>query len=246
MIPALRQQTILSLLQDADAMLYIDDFLDKLNVSSSTLRRDLRELETQGKVRLLHGGGITLIPAPELELSITSKLPLNKEAKHSIAKKASEMIQDGDVIFLDPSSTTLELIPFLVNRHVTVVTNGIYHINLLVTSHIPSIMIGGSIKLATNSCIGPMAENALKTFHFHKCFLGSNGFSIQTGITNHDINECLIKQLAMEHSMEPVFLLDSSKYGVTTMVKVVDLAVPTIITEREIPDLQTYKNIITA
>lgn len=243
MIPALRQQTILDMLKKSSTILYLEELQEHLKISASTLRRDLRELAGKGQVTLLHGGGVQLNTS-NTELNITTKLLLNIEAKQKIATAAAATVQDGDVIFLDPSSTTLEMIPHLVNRPITVITNGIYHINLLVTSHIPCIMVGGDIKQATNSCIGPMAESAMRNYHFNKCFLGSNGFSKNAGITNHDISECIIKQIAIENSAHSYFLLDSSKYNIITMVKVTDLSTPTIITDQSIPDLINYKNIM--
>ncbi len=244
MIPAIRQETILKELLEHREVVYIADLQNILKVSTSTLRRDLRELEMLGKVRLLHGGGIQLASNSTKELGITLKLSLNKQLKSKIAEKASEFVTDGDVIFLDPSSTTFEMIPFLANKKIKVITNGILHINALASNHIPCIMVGGDIKEATNSCLGPIAENILTTFNFSKCFLGSNGFSINAGITNHDTSECNIKQLAIKQSIDTFFLLDSSKFGITTMVKVADINSHTIITDKRIHELKTFKNIL--
>jgi len=244
MIPAIRQQTITNLLTEKD-VLYIDDLVKHLDVSFSTLRRDLRELEKSDKINLLHGGGVQL-NRKSTELSIATKLNLNKEAKNKIALKACSYIQDNDVIFLDPSSTTLQMIPYLVNRKITVVTNGLYHISQLAAHQIPCIMIGGSIKQSTNSCIGPLAEASLKGLNFNKCFLGSNGFSKISGITNHDINEYTVKRIAMDQSIDSYFLLDYSKYNVVTMIKVASLTDAFIITEKPIPELDEYTNVIIA
>ncbi|HBI72671.1 MAG TPA: DeoR/GlpR transcriptional regulator [Lachnospiraceae bacterium] len=244
MIPAIRQQTIVNLLSENEIM-YMDDLIKQLDVSSSTLRRDLRELEKSGKINILHGGGVQM-NRKNVELSIAAKLNLNKDAKNKIALKACSFIEDNDVIFIDPSSTTLQMIPYLVNRKITVVTNGFYHISQLASHQIPCIMIGGNIKQATNSCIGPLAESALRGLNFNKCFLGSNGFSINYGITNHDINEFTIKKIAMEQSVKPYFLLDSSKYNIVTMIKVASLTDADIITEKRIPELDEYENIIVA
>ncbi|MDF2542853.1 MAG: DeoR family transcriptional regulator [Herbinix sp.] len=244
MIPAIRQQTILDLLAEHDTI-YMEFLSDYLGISLSTLRRDLRELESFGKVSLLHGGGVQL-NRKSTELSITAKLTMNKEAKNKIALKASTYVQDNDVIFLDPSSTTLQMIPHLVNRNITVITNGIYHINQLAAHNISGIMIGGNIKQSTNSCIGPLAEASLTQLNFNKCFLGSNGFSKKSGITNHDINEYTIKKIAMDKSSVSYFLLDSAKYNVVTMIKVASLSDPNIIIEKEIPELSDLNNIIIA
>lgn len=243
MIPAIRQQTIIHMLKEANTILYLEDLQAALGISTSTLRRDLRELEAKGQVNQLHGGGVKLTQNTP-ELNITAKLLLNKAAKEKLAAAAASAIEDGDAVFLDPSSTTLEMIPHLVGRPITVITNGIFHINQLVSNHIPSIMVGGNIKIATNSCIGPVAESDMRNYHFNKCFLGANGFSRTSGITNHDINECLIKQLAIQNSSKSFFLLDSSKYNVVTMIKVVDLNVPTVFTDKAFPDLIDYNNIV--
>jgi DeoR family fructose operon transcriptional repressor len=244
MIPAIRQQAIVDLLTKND-IVYMDYLSDYLETSLSTLRRDLRELEQLGKVILLHGGGIQL-NRNNSELSIAAKLTLNKEAKINIAKKACSFIEENDVIFLDPSSTTLQMIPYLTNRKITVITNGIYHIKLLAAHNIPGIMIGGNIKQNTNSCIGPLAETTLNGLNFNKCFLGSNGFSRKSGITNYDIYEYTIKRIAMNKSIISYFLLDSSKYNIVTMIKVASLNEGYIITEQPIDELVELNNIIIA
>lgn len=244
MIPAMRQEKILNILSN-DEIVSVEDLMDVLNISISTIRRDLSKLEKESKIVLLHGGGVKLAQKPT-ELSITTKLDLNRDAKYLIAKKAVSLIQDGDVIFVDPSSTTYHMIPLLTDKNITVITNSISHINQLIHYGVPSIMVGGNIKSTTNSCIGPIAESTLKDLNFNKCFLGANGFTIQAGITNHDINEKVIKTLALQNSATPYFLIDSSKYGCITMVKIADLDTYPIITEAVSEELKDYKNIILA
>ncbi len=244
MIPALRQEKILDILS-FNEIVSADTLMSTLNISISTLRRDLSKLEKKNKIVLLHGGGVRLAQKAT-ELSINTKLELNKDAKELIAKKAASFIEDGDVIFIDPSSTTYRMIPYLIDKNITVVTNSILHINQLIAYDITSIIIGGTIKTTTNSCIGPIAEANLKEFNFNKCFLGANGLTIKSGITNHDINEKVVKTLAINNSIQPYFLLDSSKYGIVTMVKVAELTDYPIITEFIPEELEEYSNIISA
>lgn len=242
MIPAVRQEKILDLLS-SNEILSTELIMDKLDVSASTLRRDLIKLEQSKKIELLHGGGVRLTNKP-VELNISTKLDLNKEAKIKIAEKAASYIDDGDVIFLDPSSTTYHMIPYLAGKNITVVTNGIAHINQLIGMDIPCIMIGGSIKKTTNSCIGPLTENVLKSLYFTKCFLGASGFSLSSGITNHDIHERSIKVLALANSKQPYFLMDHSKYGVITLVNIADVDEYPILIDRIPEELSGYKNLI--
>lgn len=242
MIPELRQKKIIDMISDTD-IITTERLTKLLNISPSTLRRDLLKLSKQEKVMLLHGGGIRLLPKIT-ELSMTAKMGLHKDAKDKIAQKAVSLIADGDVIYLDPSSTTYQMIPYLKEHRVTVITNSVSHIDELINYKIPCIMVGGSIKASTNSCIGLIAENILKGFNFNKSFIGANGFSITSGITNHDINENVIKTLAVRQSCDPYFLMDSSKFNVVAMVKLANINDYPIITEKLIPELSSYPNII--
>lgn len=219
--------------------------MKELSVSISTLRRDLMKLQKEKKIILLHGGGVKLAQKT-VELSITTKIELNKQLKEKIARKAAAFVENGDVIFLDPSSTTYLMIPYLAGKDVTVLTNGVSHINQLVALNVSCIMIGGLIKKTTNSCIGPLTEDIMKTFYFNKCFLGASGFTIQSGITNYDINERSIKILALKNSNQSYFLMDHTKFGIVTMVKVANLDEYPIITDAIPPELSEYKNFILA
>lgn len=242
MIPAVRQEKILKMLSNNEIS-STEDIMKELNISVSTLRRDLMKLEQEKKINLLHGGGVRLVPK-NTEMNIVTKLELNKDSKEKIARRAAFLVEDGDVIFLDPSSTTYLMIPYLANKDITVITNGISHITQLVALDIPCMMIGGSIKKTTNSCIGPIAENNLKSLYFNKCFLGASGFSVSSGITNHDINERVIKLLALKNSSQPYFLLDHTKYGNITLVKVAELDKYPILTDRIPDEVADYSNFI--
>ena len=242
MIPAVRQEKILEMLS-SNEIVSTDIIMNELNISVSTLRRDLVKLERDKKLTLLHGGGVKLTQKP-LELSISAKMELNRDIKEKIAIRAVSLITPGDVIFMDASSTTYRMIPYLAGKNVSVVTNGISHVNQLTAYDIPSIIIGGSIKKNTNSCIGPIAESNLETLFFNKCFLGANGFSVASGITNHDINERAIKLLALKNSGQPYFLLDHTKFGIVTLVHIAGLNEYPVLTD-ELPDsLKGYDNII--
>lgn len=242
MIPAVRQEKIIDMLS-SNEIVSTDTIMKELSVSVSTLRRDLMKLEAENKITLLHGGGVRL-SQKSVELNISTKLNLNQEAKERIARRAASLVEDGDVIFMDPSSTTYPMIPHLAGRNVTVVTNGISHITQLTALDIPCIMIGGSIKKTTNSCVGPLTESTLKTLYFNKCFLGASGFSLSCGITNHDINERVIKLLALQNSSQPYFLLDSSKFGLVTLVHVADLDQYPVLIEKIPEELKGYGNFI--
>ena len=231
MIPAIRRQNMLDLLHEHELM-YLADIVAATGSSESTVRRDLKAMAQAGEVELLRGGGVRL-PQRGGEMSIGVKLLLQQEEKERIVRCAAEMIYPGDII---------EHLP----ERVTVVTNSITNMNRLLEMEVNCIFIGGQIKRSTSSCIGPMAERELAGLRFSKCFLGANAVEHTAGLCNHDPQEQSIKQLAIRNSAQTIFLIDSSKFGMTAMCKVADLDAHTIITDRIPEGYEVYGNIIEA
>lgn len=242
MIPAVRRQKLLNLLEEHE-MLFLPDVIEAMDSSESTVRRDLKTLARSGEVELLRGGGIRL-PKQNVEMTLNAKLQLSKEEKDRIARAAAALIYPGDVIFMDPSSANYLMIDYIQTKPVTVVTNSITHMNKLLSADINCIMVGGQIKKTTSSCIGPQAEQMLRNLRFSKCFLGANGISRQGGVTNHDPLEQSIKRMAIENSAVTYFLVDSAKFGITTMCKVAEVDAHMILTDKEMPGYEDLDNII--
>ncbi len=242
MIPTLRRQKIVDLLQ-GNEVLFLADLVAAMGISESTVRRDLKELAHSGEIELLRGGGVRL-HHENVEMNIDVKLQLCREEKDRIARYAAGLIYPGDIIFLDPSSVNYLLIDYIAAERVTVVTNSIANISKLLKADINCIMVGGQIKKNTSSCVGPLAEQTMGRLRFSKSFLGANGMSMEMGITNHDPNEQSIKRLAIEHSVSTYFLIDSSKYGVVAMCKVADIGESMIVTDRRRKELDALDNVI--
>lgn len=243
MIPVIRRQNMLDLLKEKE-LLFLSDIVAATGSSESTVRRDLKAMAQNGEVELLRGGGVRL-PQKNGEMSINIKLQLQQEEKQRITRRAAEFIYPGDIIFLDPSSANYLLIDRLPER-ITVVTNSITNMNRLLELDVSCIMVGGQIKKNTSSCIGAIAEKELSGLRFSKCFLGANAVEHENGICNHDPQEKAIKELAICHSAQTFFLIDSSKFGAYAMCKVADINEHTIITDRQVEGYERYSNIIVA
>ncbi len=244
MIPTLRKQKIVELLQNRGVLL-LPDLVRMMGISESTVRRDLKELAKGGEIELLRGGGLRL-HSENVEMNIEAKLLMNRAEKERIARCAARMICPGDVVFLDPSSANYLLIDHIAAERVTVVTNSIAHMNKLLKSDIQAVMVGGQIKKSTNSCVGAIAHRTIEGLRFSKCFLGANGMSVSMGVTNHDPLEQAVKSAAIASSVSPCFLIDSSKYGVVAMCRVAGIAEYAIITDRARKELEPFGNIIVA
>ena len=98
----------------------------------------------------------------------------------------------------------------LVNKNVTVVTNSIHHAAQLVEKQIPTVMVGGSVKMATDASIGGVALNQINQLHFDRAFIGMNG--VDDGYyTTPDMEEGAVKRAILENAKQTYVLVDSSK-----------------------------------
>lgn len=225
-----RKQKILQLL-DQHKIVKSQELVILLNASESTIRRDLQELEDEGFLERIHGGA-KKSELLEFEQNMSEKTLKNVQEKQKIARFATSLINDEEVIYLDAGSTTLEMIPFLKGKRITVVTNSVKHAASLVDLQVSTIIIGGQVKISTNAVLGASALTQLSDFHFNKAFMGMNGVHLERGFTTPDPEEAALKRLAINHSEESFVLLDHTKFNKQAFVSVASLEKATIITER--------------
>ncbi|WP_257617282.1 DeoR/GlpR family DNA-binding transcription regulator [Streptococcus pseudoporcinus] len=212
-----------------DRFVALEDLMRELNSSESTVRRDLDELEAEGKLHRVHGGA-ELFPSLQEELSNSEKSIKNSQNKQKLAKKAAEFIHDNDVIFIDAGTTTEFLISQLFPKNVTVVTNSIHHAAKLVDRKIKTIIIGGFVKQTTDASIGNVALEQIQQMNFDKAFLGMNGLD-NFYLTTPDMEEAVIKRTILSNAKMSYVLADSSKIGQVSFVKVAPIEDACLITE---------------
>lgn len=166
MLKTERKQLILEELNQHHVV-SLEKLVSLLETSESTVRRDLDELEAENKLRRVHGGA-ELPHSLQEEETIQEKSVKNLQEKKLLAQKAASLIKEKDVIFIDAGTTTAFLIHELVNKNVTVVTNSIHHAAQLVEKQIPTVMVGGNVKTATDASIGGVALNQINQLHFDR------------------------------------------------------------------------------
>ncbi|GMB09678.1 DeoR family transcriptional regulator [Thermolongibacillus altinsuensis] len=222
-----RHRIILQLLEEKEVV-KLQELVEATNSSESTIRRDLSQLEKEKKLKRVHGGAALLHQKRE-ELSVFEKSTKNIQEKQLVGKYAASLIRDGDCIYLDAGTTTLQMIPYIEAKDIVVVTNGITHLEALLEKDIPTYLVGGLIKKKTKALIGRGALASLESYSFDKCFIGVNGIHIDYGYTTPDPEEALIKQTAMKLSRQAFILADHSKLNESTFAKIADLQEATII-----------------
>ena len=223
-----RQEIIMNLLAEKQTI-KIQDVVEATNASESTIRRDLTELENQHKLERIHGGA-TVSERKLQEMSITEKSSRNLQEKIRIAKYAASIIQDGDCIFIDAGTTTFEMIPFLSNKNVVVVTNGLTHVDSLIEHGIRTYLTGGYVKAKTSALVGPQTIQSLQNYRFDKCFLGANGFHVDFGYTTPDPEEARVKQIARTLAKKTYVVADHTKYNKVSFAKTDELHCASLIT----------------
>ena len=192
----------------------LDYLVHALNTSESTIRRDLDELESEHKLRRVHGGAESFHFLQEEESNQEKSIKSIQE-KTAIAKMAASLIQEHDVIFIDAGTTNELLVNELHDPRVTVVTNSIHHATKLVERNIPTVIIGGKVKRSTDASIGGVALNQIDGF-----------------FTTPDMEEGAVKRAILENAKKTYVLADLSKLGQTSFVKVAPLAKASIITNQ--------------
>jgi len=142
-----------------------------------------------------------------------------------IAIKASELVEDGDIIFVDSGTTTSHMVDSIKDKHnLTILTNNLeLMIRAIPYENIHIISLSGTLNRRTLSFAGQSAVNILENYNISKAFMASTGISIENGVTNSSMQEYEIKQTAVQRSKQVYLLADSSKFDVVSLMTYCDL-----------------------
>lgn len=191
----------------------VEDLRTELGVSVATIRRDLDELQEGGALRRVHGGAVSVDVRP-VEALFDAKAAEHAAEKRRIARRAAELIEPGETIYLDSGSTCLELARLLVGRtDVTVVTNSLPAVAELAARGSRVVAIGGEVRPLSQALVGPMTRLLLEELFVDRAFMGTFGLSLEAGLTTSDPAEAYTKELALSRAHQVVLLADSSKLG---------------------------------
>ncbi|OCA86057.1 DeoR family transcriptional regulator [Bacillus sp. FJAT-27225] len=236
MNPEERKQKIVEILKKNKSVKILN--LSKaLKVTRETIRKDLYELQKEGLIKKIHGGAV--LDQPNQESDYERRKTKEEAAKRAIAREAVKHIEDGDIIYLDYGTTTYMLAEELINRkNITVVTNTIPIVNLLLRNDsINLIILGGVVRKNEDSLYGPFASNNIKNIYVDIGFFGCGGIDCFSGITNHHFAETEISKEMMTHCQNRIVLADHSKFGTTAFNKTANFSdVDIIITDKKISE----------
>ncbi len=206
----------------------------EMQVSESTIRRDLDSLEESGSAKRTHGGVFYTGPSPKLQ-HFDQRQKTHWEKKQAIAATASQLIEDGDTILLDGGSTTYELARLLVGRPLQIVTNSLPVANLFTTSDVDLVMIGGSVHPRTGVSLGPYANAMLAEINVRRAVLSVAGIN-DKGYFNSNLLLVETERAMMRAADSVIVVADSTKFGQSSLARLVGLGdIDTLVVDNEVP-----------
>ncbi|MFD1416778.1 DeoR/GlpR family DNA-binding transcription regulator [Oceanobacillus jeddahense] len=212
----IRQSKILQLL-DEKGFINVNDTAELLNVTKMTIRRDLLELEKQGEITRVHGGAKKITKEKFIELSHLEKKTLNVEEKKYAAKKAAELIEENDTVFIGPGTTTEFISEFISVDSATIITNSISIFNTFQNKEMfDVVLVGGRLRERTKTFVGYFTSNWIKDIKVQKSFIGTNGI-FGNNITTADEEEGALQRTIIGNSHQNYIVSDSSKFGVEAL-----------------------------
>src|ERR1700740_2050184 len=191
------------------------DLCERLKVTAATIRRDLAALEQEGVLVRSHGGAVSRMSSTNFQPTYDALLRSESEEKRQIARAAEELILEGDTVFLEGSTTVLELARRLIHRHrLTVVTNSPSIVCELQRS--PGITVlctGGDLQKDTFYLSGEWAHRALSGIRLDKAVLGVSAIDLEYGLSTANHAEARIKKMLTRAAKIRIALADHAKFG---------------------------------
>jgi len=214
----------------------IDELSRLLGASPMTIRRDIAYLESMGSVRRVHGG-VELAAGSPLSRKWSQTIRLNRAQKHAIGMAAAAIIPEDSVIAIDGSSTAYFVARNLVDRRLTVITNGVEVLaELGRRPNIKLFVTGGELR-DVGDLVGPHARLFAENTHVDSYIFGIAGFDPAVGLTDPTIYDVEIKRVFLARSRRNILVADSSKLNRRFAFLLAPFsAVHTFVTDNGIPD----------
>ena len=191
-----------------------------LDVTSETVRRDLTALERHGLLRRVHGGAIPL-DRLGFEPGIAVRDTVLTAEKERIAKAAVDQLPPEGSILLDAGTTTARLADALpTDRELTVVTNSLpIAMKLSTRPNLTMLFLGGRVRGRTLAAVDVWATRSLAETFVEVAFIGTNGFSVERGLTTPDSTEAAVKAAMIKSARRAVVLADHTKFGNDNLIR---------------------------
>ncbi|TVR66330.1 MAG: DeoR family transcriptional regulator, partial [Spirochaetaceae bacterium] len=216
----------------------VSDLSRSYNVSEETIRRDLSDLEEQGVLVRTHGGAY-IQESMHPEIPFWLRRQAHRESKSLIADAAARMVENGDTLFFDTSTTVLELVNRLGDkRNLVVITNALHvAASFAEMQNAKVICVGGTLHQPSLSTVGRLAQDVMRRFYADKAFFSCGGLDRERGITDANEEESEIRKAMIQQSRERILVADHTKFDTTSFTFTGDFRdIEVVVTDRQPPE----------
>lgn len=208
-----RHEQILHKLQ-IEGKVKVKELSEKFAVSEDCIRKDLKQLEEAGHLKRAYGGAIAT--DDRLIRDVFARKDKDADVKREIAQKAYDVIESGETIFLDISTTNIYLAQLLATgkKSCIIVSNMIEILQILAKNPLLNVIgTGGNVNMELNGFVGAMTLSIIKQHYFDRCFIGSLGVDESlTYLTTFDLDDGLVKEAAIKNSKLKYVVMDTNKF----------------------------------
>ena len=197
-----------------DGYVRVAEMAKELDVTTVTIRKDLKYLEEKKLLYRTHGSASPVNPQTQ-EVEVREKEKIHLDEKRRIAMAAAQLIEPDDSIIIASGSTVQMLGDFIQPQgHLTVVTSSLKTaVQLNSMDRVDVIQLGGNVRKNSLSVVGVYTSQFFEQITCSKLFLGVDGIDLDYGITNSNIEEALLNIKMIEASQRTIIMADSSKFG---------------------------------
>lgn len=196
----------------------MEELCREFDISMNTVRLDVASLVKKGSIKKVYGGVCSnrqnsLVPFEERKMK-------HGDRKKSVCRAAANLVEDGDIIYIDSGTTMMYLPDYLGNKkNVTILTNNLNAITRAVPyANLQVICLPGILERKTNSFVSAETGKILERYNIRKAFFAATGVTMNGDVTNSSSLEYEIKREAMQHSVHKYLLLDSSKFNKSALL----------------------------
>jgi DeoR family fructose operon transcriptional repressor len=196
----------------------VGDISKFLGVSEATVRRDLNDLSRAGRLSRVYGGAVV---HPDVEPSFAEVAVTDLADKEAIARRAAELVNDGDVVLLDIGTTTLLIARQLRGRPVTIITSNLaVYEELRDDPTVTLVLLGGVVRQNYRSLVGFLTELALRQLHADRLFLGASGVRPDGQVMDSTMVEVPVKQAMIAAADQVLLAVTAAKFPGTGVARV--------------------------
>lgn len=236
-----RQSIILEMLKSKN-IIKISNIAERFDITTETARKDLEALQSQRLVRRVYGGAV-LESNPPSDASFRARTNTDAADKAALGRAAAALVKEGDVIFIGPGTTMLELARNIKHmNNITVLTNSLAVTNELATTNISLYVLGGLVGQDELSLQGTITLNSLQLFFADKAFISCGGITLSGGISDYGSEGQMLNAM-LKRSNQKILVSSSVKFGQNSFSYVCNFdEVDIIISDSNLD--KTYQNAI--